>query len=98
MPAYEQLIGPPLLSTGPVRSIEGLDPDLAVIAGIDLVQWELSVLLGVPTLEGHNRFTLCRRERRRRRLCQPVLPVQAEQQPAVPSLALVPLLRVPPPS
>ena len=25
---------------------EGLDPDLAVIAGIDLVQWELSLLLG----------------------------------------------------
>jgi hypothetical protein len=37
---------------------------------------------GVPTLEGHNRFTLRRRERRRRQLRQPVHPVQAEQQPA----------------
>ena len=61
---------------------EGFDPDdPAVVAAIDMVRWELSLLLG-PTLEGHNRFTLRRRERRRRRLRRPVDPVQAEQQPA----------------
>jgi hypothetical protein len=61
---------------------EGYDPDdPAVVAAIDMVRWELSLLPG-STLEGHNRFTRRRRERRRRRLHQSVDPVLAEQQPA----------------